>query len=197
MDFSEIREIINDAVDMRQVATDLLGMPTKTLSGRVNILCPLPGHNDRDYGSCILKEKGGYCFACNEGFNAIDLVMMVDGCTYIEAVRKLADFYGLNIDFSQDAEPIEPIIISGDIFRFAGITDVTGFKKVFEQDRETAFRYLGIMIARAKNKLSKIDKSALPVEISDIIKDRLKTLEKADRQLPSWKADTDKPLRIK
>lgn len=198
MDFALIREAIDDAVDMVEVSQDILGLPVERKSSRPSILCPFPDHHDHNYGSCVLYEKKGYCFVCNSGFNAIDLVMMTEECGYMDAVKRLAEYYGLALDLSPEANPVEPLIIPGDVFRFCGISDTAGFKKLFAEDRETAFRYLGIMIPSAKNKLIASLNDTLPREVVGVIHERIKTLDKADASLSTWKQmPADRPLRIK
>lgn len=187
MDFSEIRDQINDVVDMKEVAQDMLGLPTKVISGRTNILCPLPGHNDKDFGSCVLRKTNGYCFACNESFNAIDLVMLTKDCSFMQAVKDLAEFYDIKLNLDREEEADPPIVISADVLRFAGIADSSAFKKLFTEDRETAWRYLALMVANARNKLRSVDKNTLPSEISEIVSKRIKALEKTDSLIPKWR----------
>lgn len=198
MDLSEIAATVNDAASVPEVAESICGISVQYRGNRAYCLCPMPDHNDHSIGSCVLNEKFGHCFACNESFDAIALVQMTQNVSFMEAVRILSDFYGLDITFDRDAEQVEPVYIPADIFRFAGITDVASFKKLYEQDKETAFRYLGVMIAAAKNKYRKCNTVGFPDEITQRVQHRIAVLQKADKMLPTWKAESaNKPLRIK
>lgn len=198
MELTEIRDTIIDGVDLRDVATSMLGLHSQYLGNRMNILCPIPGHNDHSFGSCVVNEKHGYCFACNEGFNAIDLVMYTNNCSFMEAVHLLSDYYGLGIDFRRSVEPVQPFIIPSEVFRYCGIRDTAGFKKFFEQDQDAAFRYLALMVATAKNKYMKQSGVGFPKEISAILAHRIHTLKQADKMIVHWRAEAKtKPLRIK
>ncbi len=61
--------------------------------------CPNPNHTDTNLGSCYFIENGEknffYCFSCGAGGGPIDLVMLVDRCSFKEALEKLAHRYGL------------------------------------------------------------------------------------------------------
>lgn len=198
MDFARFNEIISENVDVRDVAIDMLALPYKRLGGRINILCPLPDHHDHDFGSCIVKEHYGYCFACNQGFNAISLVMNIESIPYLDAVKKLDSYFGLNLDFSYDTNPVDPIIIPADILRFAGISDIQLFRKLFEENRTTALEYLKIMVVSAGQKYCAQENAILPPEIRDALKHRIETLRLAVHAIPKWnKMPPSSPLRIK
>lgn len=199
MELSEIVATINDAISMPDVAEAICGLHVQWRGNRAYCLCPIPGHNDHSIGSCILNEKFGHCFACAESFDAIKLVQMTLNVSFMEAVRMLSDYYGLNLSFSRDAEQVDPIIIPADVFRFAGINDVAAFKKLYAENVADAFRYLSIAITTEKNKYAKvINTITLPPEAKPLIQQRLTVLHKADSMLPEWRREaSNRPLRIK
>lgn len=63
-----------------------LGVPTKMRDGYLRFLCPLC----RDFNTATNpKTNLGRCFRCQRNFNTIDLVLIVDRCSFREAVRSL------------------------------------------------------------------------------------------------------------
>lgn len=68
-------------------------------------LCPF--HDDHDPSLKVHREKGIYkCFACGAGGNAIGFVMEMEGWSFPEAVRHLAERNGVEIP-DQDPEEAE------------------------------------------------------------------------------------------
>jgi DNA primase len=68
-------------------------------------LCPF--HDDHDPSLKVHPGKQIYkCFACGAGGNAIGFVMEMEGWSFPEAVRKLADQYGVEVP-EQDPEAAE------------------------------------------------------------------------------------------
>lgn len=199
MELFEIVTTINDAISMPDVAEAICGIHVHWRGNRAYCLCPIPGHNDHSIGSCILNEKFGHCFACAESFDAIKLVQMSLNVSFMEAVRIISDYYGLNLSFNKETNPIEPVVIPADVLRFAGVNDTATFKKMYEENPTAAFRYLSIAITAEKNKYAKIIGTiTLPPETHPIIHQRLTVLQKADMMLPEWRREAaNRPLRIK
>lgn len=199
MELTEIVATINDAISMPEVAQNICGLHVQWRGNRAYCLCPVPTHNDHSVGSCILNEKFGHCFACVESFDAIKLVQMTMNTSFMEAVRIISDYYGLNLSFSRETDPIEPIVIPAEALQFAGINDVATFKKMYDENPAAAFRYLSIAITAEKNKYAKIIGTImLPPETHPIIHHRLSVLQKADMMLPEWRQEAvNRPLRIK
>jgi DNA primase len=68
-------------------------------------LCPF--HDDHDPSLKVHEGKGIYkCFACGAGGNAIGFIMELEGWSFPEAVRHLADQYGVEMP-DQDPEEAE------------------------------------------------------------------------------------------
>lgn len=68
-------------------------------------LCPF--HDDHDPSLKVHQGKGIYkCFACGAGGNAIGFIMEIEGWSFPEAVRHLADQYGVEMP-DQDPEEAE------------------------------------------------------------------------------------------
>ena len=72
---------INDLVRMH------LDLPSKEREGFLRFLCPLCG----EFHSATNPETNlARCFRCRVNFNPIDLVMAVEGCRFVDAVKILA-----------------------------------------------------------------------------------------------------------
>lgn len=78
----------------------------KVGDGVYNLKCPHPDHNDRTPSFTVwTKLKSWCCYGChagkkndkynNFGSDSIALVMFMEGCSWREAVLKLADFNGI------------------------------------------------------------------------------------------------------
>ena len=66
--------------------TERLKLPSKQRDGYLRFLCPVC--NDF-HTATNPKTNLARCFSCKKNFNPIDMVMAVDQCTFIEAVRFL------------------------------------------------------------------------------------------------------------
>lgn len=67
----------------------VLDIPFKTRDGYLRFLCPLC---NEFMTACHPKTNLGRCFRCQRNFNPIDLVMVVKGMCFQEAVRFLLDY---------------------------------------------------------------------------------------------------------
>ncbi len=56
------------------------------------ILCP--AHNDRHFGSCIVKEKRWRCFACGAEGDVFNFIMTVENCDFSHAIEIAAECTG-------------------------------------------------------------------------------------------------------
>lgn len=65
-------------------------------------LCPF--HDDKKLGNFyVSQEKGIFkCFACNSGGNAITFVQKYNNCSFVEAVKKVAEIIGYRDERLQD-----------------------------------------------------------------------------------------------
>lgn len=82
-------------VDSEMVAENL-GMEIKRKGKRKSILCP--SHDDRNFGSCILTERGYRCFACGMNGDIFQMVQAYLNCDFLEAVKKVAEIAGVKIE---------------------------------------------------------------------------------------------------
>ena len=195
MNIQDIHDAIADAVNMQELVQEL-GVPYKIIGTNMCIICPK--HNDKSFGSCIVFEKNIFCFACSESLNAIDLVMEVNNCNFMDAVKYLSDLYGLHLDFKRDEERIEPIIIPKKVFEASDINDTAAFKKLYEENPEVAMQYLSCCVFDAKRKYTKVFEMAMPDAAKETLKQRIDALSKAHSNMAKWRKDAQShPLRIK
>jgi DNA primase len=88
--------VIKDRTDLATVATDLFGQPAKRQGRRLLWLCPF--HDDHHPSLDVdLKFQSWRCWSCGAKGDAIELAMRIKGMTFPEAVRFLADRFGVGI----------------------------------------------------------------------------------------------------
>lgn len=87
-------DAIYDRLSGREVA-EMLGLP---INGKGDVICPSPEHDDRHLGNCHLTPKGCRCFACNQTFGLVDMVMKVRGVNYVNALKELSNYAGLTAE---------------------------------------------------------------------------------------------------
>lgn len=63
-----------------------VGLPVKHSEGYLRFLCPLCGEFNTATNP---RTNLARCFRCEKNFNPIDLVMIVDRCSFLEAVDLL------------------------------------------------------------------------------------------------------------
>ena len=67
-----------------------LGVPMKTREGYLRFLCPLC----REFNTATnARTNLARCFRCEQNFNTIDLVLIVDRCDFLEAVERLEKLF--------------------------------------------------------------------------------------------------------
>ncbi len=94
----KIQEILDnvDIVDLVSSYTDL-----KKRGKNYFGLCPFPGHDENTPSLSVNPAKGlAKCMGCDEGGNAINFLMKVDGLKFPEAAVKLAERY--NVDMTKE-----------------------------------------------------------------------------------------------
>lgn len=80
-------------IDITEVC-DLLDIEMQPRGNGISILCPI--HNDTNFGSCFLRNNRWHCFVCNEGGDAISLVMATLNLSFTEACAWLDEKFSLN-----------------------------------------------------------------------------------------------------
>ncbi len=81
---ADIVEIVSESVRLKRTGKNLLG------------LCPF--HTEKTPSFTVSPDKQiFYCFGCGEGGNAFSFLMKLMGLSFPEAVRRLAERYGIDI----------------------------------------------------------------------------------------------------
>ena len=79
-----IEDVVGQYVTLRRSGANMFG------------LCPF--HGEKTASFSVAPDKGiYYCFGCHKGGGAINFVMELEGLTYPDAVRKLAERVGLEV----------------------------------------------------------------------------------------------------
>ena len=97
------RGITESTVEEIKARTDLAdliasyGIAVKSAGGSKKACCPF--HHEKTPSFNINESRGFYhCFGCGESGDAIKFVQKMDGLTFVEAVKKLADACGVKIE---------------------------------------------------------------------------------------------------
>lgn len=84
-DRSDVVEIVGQYVDLKRAGSSYKG------------LCPF--HQERTPSFMVNPERQGYhCFGCGKGGNVFQFLMEMDGITFPEAVRELAERAGIEVE---------------------------------------------------------------------------------------------------
>ena len=99
-----ITESTIEEIKARIDLTDLIasyGIQVKTAGAAKKACCPF--HHEKTPSFNINESKGYYhCFGCGESGDAIKFVQKMDGLTFVEAVKKLAEQCGVKIEEKED-----------------------------------------------------------------------------------------------
>jgi len=67
---------------------DFLSVEKETYEGLAYALCPFPEHKEKTASFCCYPgDRGFYCYGCGQSGDAIDLVMLLHGCSFPDAVK--------------------------------------------------------------------------------------------------------------
>ena len=93
IDTAHIEEVVGDFVQLKKRGVNLLG------------LCPF--HNEKTPSFTVSPAKGIFkCFGCGKAGNAVNFVMEHEKYSYPEALRYLANKYGIEVE-EQEPSPEE------------------------------------------------------------------------------------------
>lgn len=95
------KDILNAEVTPME-AVRYLGLETKKMgSDTYSILCPDPSHHDTHFGSCMITKEGHRCkcYVCDRAFKASEILELVQGCSFYDAMCQMAELSGHPEDF--------------------------------------------------------------------------------------------------
>lgn len=82
---AKVEEVVGSYVTLKKRGANLLG------------LCPF--HHEKTGSFTVSPSKGIYkCFGCGKAGNAVGFIMEIEQCSYIEAIRQLAQRYHITIE---------------------------------------------------------------------------------------------------
>ncbi len=100
-----IPDDIVDAVRQAADITDVIGRRVQLRKAGKTFKGVCPFHGDTDPSMVVNRERGTWhCFGCGEGGNVFSFVMRDQGLSFPEAVRQLADQYGIAVPEEQMTE---------------------------------------------------------------------------------------------
>ena len=99
-----ITESVIEEIKARTDITDLIasyGVQIKSAGASKKACCPF--HHEKTPSFNINESRGYYhCFGCGESGDAIKFVQKMDGLTFVEAVKKLAEQCGVKVEEKED-----------------------------------------------------------------------------------------------
>ncbi|MCW9035676.1 MAG: DNA primase [Rhodospirillales bacterium] len=94
-----------DELKMRTSLSGVIGKHLKLVRKGKDMWACCPFHNEKTPSFHLEEQKGFYhCFGCGESGSAIDFVMKIDGLSFPEAVRNLAESAGMEIPIESPEE---------------------------------------------------------------------------------------------
>ncbi|MBQ3289617.1 MAG: DNA primase [Kiritimatiellae bacterium] len=95
-------EEIKSRIDLADLIASY-GVQVKSAGSAKKACCPF--HHEKTPSFSINESRGFYhCFGCGESGDAIKFVQRMEGLTFVEAVKKLADQCGVKLESREDPE---------------------------------------------------------------------------------------------
>lgn len=134
------KEEIREAADIVEVVEDYVKLKR---SGRsYKGLCPF--HDEKTPSFHVTPDLGIYkCFGCGESGDVFNFVMEMEGVGFVEAMRTLADRYGVSLPEEEDPEFDKEHHLREGIYHALRYAGVFFYRKLVESDEaEPARHYL-------------------------------------------------------
>lgn len=101
---STIQEV-QDRVDIEDVISDFVTLKRKGSGKYLWACCPF--HDEKTPSFSVTPDKGIYkCFGCGKSGDSINFIMEHDGLNYIEAIKYLAQKYGIEIVEEEQSDEV-------------------------------------------------------------------------------------------
>ena len=94
-----LRTIRND-ISINNLIISTLELPCKNTEGYLRFLCP---HCNDFHTATNPNTNLARCFRCQKNFNPIDLVMIINSCSFVEAVRFLQPLLPLQVQATNES----------------------------------------------------------------------------------------------
>lgn len=134
------KEEVRDAADIVEVVGDYVKL--KRSGSGFTGLCPY--HNEKTPSFNVTPRLGIYkCFGCGESGDVFKFVMDQDGIGFTEAVRQLAERYGVFIPEEENEEPAENMQLKEGIYHALKFAGVYFYRNLIENpEAKKAIQYL-------------------------------------------------------
>ena len=87
-----------DELTARNPIEDVVGQHVSLKRSGANMFGLCPFHGEKTASFSVAPDKGiYYCFGCHKGGGAVNFMMEVEGLSYPDAVRKLAERVGMEV----------------------------------------------------------------------------------------------------
>ena len=107
-------ERVKDAADMVEIVSAYTDL--RRVGERYSALCPF--HEERTPSFSVdAREKLYYCFGCEAGGDVFQFVQEKEGLSFPEAVERLAERFGVELELEQADPRAEEARILSDLFR--------------------------------------------------------------------------------
>lgn len=101
-------EEVRDRMDIEEVVGDFVTLKRKGSGKYLWACCPF--HDEKTPSFAVTPDKGIYkCFGCGRSGDTISFVMDHDGLSYIEAIRYLAQKYGIEVKETEQSDEAQEI----------------------------------------------------------------------------------------
>lgn len=134
------KEEVRDAADIVEVVGDYVKL--KRSGSGFTGLCPY--HDEKTPSFNVTPRLGIFkCFGCGESGDVFKFIMDQDGIGFTEAVRQLADRYGVFIPEEESSEPSESLQEKEGIYHALKFAGIYFYRNLIENpDAEKALNYL-------------------------------------------------------
>lgn len=134
------KEEVRDAADIVEVVGDYVKL--KRSGSGFTGLCPY--HDEKTPSFNVTPRLGIFkCFGCGESGDVFKFVMDQDGIGFTEAVRQLADRYGVFIPEEESSEPSESVQEKEGIYHALKFAGIYFYRNLIENpDAQKALSYL-------------------------------------------------------
>ena len=85
---------------------DVVGEYVKLKKAGANLKGNCPFHNEKTPSFSVSPAKGIFkCFGCGKAGNSVNFIMEYDNLSYVEALRRLANRYSIEVEEDRNNDP--------------------------------------------------------------------------------------------